>query len=275
MATKKAIGIYDGQRKEIPALDMATVKPIVLYDNKFKELQAGDTIEGAGTGTGGFDDNFSINIKVDEGNETLIEDVNYAIALEQNDTNQGQIEALELKFPAGVYSENSVVPTDEKGFLIKVWLSGSTGTRVTNPTNANGENNAGFAVVSTAPGDSTPNELLQSNLGSNLGNYSFSSAIYRGFFKAETPIQTGLARVTAISSTGAFSNIILFNLSSIGGSTDFLSGSFTFDLFAAGINTIAKLQSLTIQHRTTDAIAGVTPAILTVDAGCLEMNIIL
>jgi hypothetical protein len=51
MATKKAIGLYEGQRKEIPATDMATVKPIVLYENQFKELQAGDTIAGSEGGS--------------------------------------------------------------------------------------------------------------------------------------------------------------------------------------------------------------------------------
>ena len=53
---------------------------------------------------------------------------------------------------------------------------------------------------------------------------------------------------------------------------EYLTGDFTYDLYAAGVNTLAKLQSCQMLHRVSDAVAGVTPHVLTVDAGAIDIT---
>lgn len=162
-------------------------------------------------------------------------------------------------------------PTDSRTALIRVWLSGSAGSGVTNPANADGVNDGALATVSTAVAGSTT-EILTSAVGANVpSGITFSSAIYTGWFRAQTSLITSTAKILARSIGALFADITMFTQSTLNGDTNHLSGDFTFDLVAAGVNTLAKLQSLQIIHQTTDAAAGVTPAILTVDAGSVDI----
>lgn len=226
------------------------------------------------SGTSGFVDDYAVKIEVQDFNNPVLENVNYQFFYLQEDLNTTQIEAVNLSFPSGVYGDNTTTPTDNRTFKMSVWLSESSGPGVTNPANANSEANGVSAVVATAPAGST-NEQLTSNLGSNIGQVNFTSAVYRGWFRLQTTLSTSTASVIARSSNGSFADIVMRSESSLNGDSNFLNGSFTFNLFAAGINTLTKIQSLQIYHRTVDAVAGVNQATTTVDAGALEIDIIL
>lgn len=180
-------------------------------------------------------------------------------------------ESTTLTFPAGNFDDPNTAPTDARSALLRVWLANSAGTDVSNPANANGANNGVNAVVQTAALASNP-ETLTSDIGVNVGaGLTFSALTYRGWFRARTTLVTSTAAVIAHSSTAAFADITMFTQSTLNGDTNHLGGTFTFDLLAAGVDTLAKLQSLQIFHRTTDAVAGVTPAILDVDAGAADI----
>ena len=168
------------------------------------------------------------------------------------------------------FTDDNTTPSENRSALLRVWLANSAGTDVANPSNANGSNNATNAVVSTAALASNP-EVMTSDVGSSIGSISYTSAIYRGWFRARTTLITSTAEVIAQSSTAAFADIVMFTQSSLGGDTNHLSGTFIFDLIAAGVDTLSKLQSLQILHRCTDAVAGVSPAILDVDAGAVDI----
>lgn len=217
-----------------------------------------------------FVDAFSLQVLVADTNAAPTDNVTYAMTLAQSDTNAGQTETVELGFPAGVYTDSNVPPSDVNGFNILVWLSGSSGSGVASPANANGQNDGSFATISTAVAGSATEEML-SILGANIGAVSFSSCIYRGWFDISTPLVTSRGVLTAYSQTGLFSPITMLDFSALGGSLNHLAGTFTFDLLAAGVDTPAKLASLRMSHATQDAVAGVTPAVMRVDAGAIEL----
>lgn len=224
---------------------------------------------GAPSGPAGFTDSFSIALTFPDTNTVPTDAASYAMTLAQSDSNAGHSDSVELKFPAGVYVDSSTAPSDVKDFAVRVWLSGSSGAGVTNPTNADGQNNGTNATVSTAPlGSNT--ETLTSLVGVNLpAGLSVASAVYRGWFALTVSLGTSTGRVIAHSSTALFADVTMFTSNS---TTSHATGTFTFDLVAAGIDTSAKLQSLEIYHQTQDAVAGVTPAVMSVDAGSIELG---
>lgn len=225
---------------------------------------------GGGGGGTGFTDSFSIGIKAADSNAAPTDNKSFQIALTQSDTNATQTETVKLGFPAGVFGDSSAAPTDGNSFALKVWLSGSAGSGVTNPSNANGQNDGAIATLQTVALGTNP-IIMTSALGANVPTCTITSLIYRGWFKSVSPVITGEGKIT-IKSTGAlFSDIVMFTNSGLGVTVDHLTGTFTYDLYAAGVNTLAKAQSMTVEHRTTDLVAGVTPHVLTVDAGCVEI----
>lgn len=180
-------------------------------------------------------------------------------------------EAVTLSFPSPDFGDTMNTPTDARTALLKVWLANSAGTGVTSPANANGQNDGALATLQTAPAGPTT-ITMTSDIGVNVGaGLTFTSVLYRGWFEAKTTLITSTCKIVAHSSTAAFADITMFTQSTLNGDTNHLSGDFTFDLFAAGVNTLAKLQSLQIVHSTTDAAAGVTPAVLTVDSGSADI----
>lgn len=213
-----------------------------------------------------FVDTFTLDIQAAESNAAPTDADTYQIALAQSDTMAGQVETVTLEFPTGVWGESNSTPTEANNFAMRVWLSGSAGSGVDNPTNANSENNGTVATVETALLGSA-SETLTSEVGVNIpAGVSVASAIYRGWFTATLPLGTSSAELIAHSSTALFTDVVMNNVAG-----NWLDGSFTFDLVAAGIDTAAKLGSLQIYHRTTDLVAGVTPATMTVDAGAVEL----
>jgi len=213
-------------------------------------------------------DTYQLALALAEDNATQADVDTYILNLLQTDVNADHAETVGLTFPAGSFPESSAAPTEASSFTMRVWLSASAGSGVTNPANADGQNNATNAVISTAAlGAST--ETLTSSLGANVpGGVSVASAIYRGWFALTVTLPTSTGRIVARSTSALFADVTMFTATA---STSHVNGTFTFDLIAAGIDTLAKLQSLQILHSTTDAVAGVTPAVLNVDAGCVEL----
>lgn len=194
----------------------------------------------------------------------------YAIAFNAgNDSNADLSETVALSFPAPDFADTSTAPTEANSFTLRCWLSGSVQTAgtVTNPTNADGANNATVASMTTAALGTNP--VMTSNCGSGLPTATVSAAIYRGWWNAAITLATSHCIIVAHSSSAAFSDVTMIDVTA---SVNHLTGDFTFDLIGAGINTLAKLQSLQVIHKSTDAVAGVTPATFTVDAGCIELT---
>jgi hypothetical protein len=224
-----------------------------------------------GGGSTGFTDEFSVAIKAEDTNALQTDDPNYAITLAQEDTNAVQTEAVKLGFPAGVFGDGNTQPTDSNNFDLKVWLSGSAGAGSTNPANADGENDGILATLETVALGDNP-IILVSALGANVPSVTLSSLLYRGWFKAINAVVTSNGSVTVKSTGALFADIVMYT-NSIGGQTDdYLDGSFTYDLFSAGVNTLAKAQSITIEHSVSDLAAGVTPHVMTIDAGSVEIS---
>lgn len=223
------------------------------------------TISATGGGGGGPNptDAFSLRIAANDTNPAPTELANYFIRLAQNDTVAAQVDAAKL---ALTLAESSVVPTDAQTSQGNFWLSASAGAGVTNPANANSTNNGTNADIQTAVAGST-GETLTSSIGNGIpAGVVVTAAIYRGWFKLTKSLATSTCVINAEYSGGIVT--MLAPQTSI----DHSGGTFTFDLFAAGINTLAKLQSMTVTHSTTDVAAGVTPAVLLVDAGRIEIT---
>lgn len=233
---------------------------------------------GAVGGTGGtviitpgdaFTESIGLTIQTTDANAAPTDNPTFQLNVATSDSNAEPTEAVGLTI--GGQADTNATPTDARSALIRVWLSASAGAGVTNPANADGQNDAVNATVSTAVAGSTT-ETMTSALGSNVpSGITFSSANYRGWVRFQTTLITSTARLIARSTSALFSDITMFTQSTLNGDTNFLDGSFTFDLVAAGVNTLAKLQSLQIVHETVDAAAGVTPAIVTVDAGAVDI----
>ena len=133
------------------------------------------TINFEGGGGAGFTDEFSLNIKLADSNAVPTDADAYAIALAQSETNAEQSELVKLGLSG--LDDSNAEPTDARSALIRVWLSGSAGSGVTNPANANGPNDGTLATISTAVlGDAF--EIMLSALGTNVpSGITFSSAI--------------------------------------------------------------------------------------------------
>lgn len=218
-----------------------------------------------------FVDAFSLEIQAADSNATPTDAGTYAMTLLQADTAGAQTDAAELSFPSGVWGETNAAPSEGQSFAVEVWLDNSAGTGVSNPSNADSENDGTIATVRTAVAGSTT-ETMTSDVGVNVGSWSFTTCAYTGWFRMETEIGTSTCRLVAISSTAAFGDITMLSLSTLNGDENYLTTPFTYDLYAAGVDTLAKLQSLQIVHETTDAAAGVTPANLDVDAGKINLD---
>lgn len=177
-----------------------------------------------------------------------------------------------LQFPA----DTSPAPDDASTTAVRYWLSGSTGTagNVTNPTNADGQFVIGAptnAVCRTVPAGAAA-ATLTSACGAAIGAVTFTTAVYRGWYRLQTTLGTSTAKVVLHSTTAAFADVTMDTLAAVNGNTDHLTTPLVFDLVAAGVDTLAKLQSAQVLHQTTDGAAGVSPAIVTVDAGAIELG---
>lgn len=224
---------------------------------------------GSTTSVDPFTDAFSLKINLTEDNAAPSDAAAFAIALLQTDSNADLTETVTLAFPAPDFADTNLTPSELNSFTLRIWLSSSSGA--TNPGNADGQNNGTVATLQTAVAGASTIQM-QSNLGVNVpSGVIITSASYRSWFKSVNTLITSTGRIDMTSTGGLFANIALFNNSALNATVDHLSGDFTFDLVAAGVNTLAKLQSCHISHQVNDAVAGVTPHVLTVDAGCIEI----
>lgn len=218
-----------------------------------------------------FTDAFGLKFNFVDSNAVPTDAASFRLNLALADSNAAPTDALKLDL-RGLGDTNSA-PTDSQSFLLRTWLSATTMNStngVTSPSNADGQNNAAVATYqSAAAGDANPRTT--SALGSNIGTISFTSAVYRGWFKSVNTLVTSTTTIKVHSSSALFADITMFSNSALNTTIDHLSGDFTFDLIGAGVNTLAKLQSMQILHATSDAVAGVTPAVLTVDAGAVDI----
>jgi hypothetical protein len=169
------------------------------------------------------------------------------------------------------YADSNVVPADTRSFVVRYWLSGSAGAGTAAPANADGQNNGTLATVQTAAAGSAT-ETLTSACGSNIGTVTFTGAVYRGWYRLQTPLATSTAQVILRSTSALFADKVVETLAATGGDTNRLTVPFVYDLITNDIDTLAKLQSVQVLHQTTDAAAGVSPATVTVDAGAIELT---
>lgn len=191
----------------------------------------------------------------------------FAMQLALSDTVPAVNDAVTLRF---TLPDTVGLPSDARTSLGRAWLSGSAGSGVTNPGNADGPNNGTNAVISTAALGSTT-ETLTSNVGAGLPTNLVlpATAIYRGWFAYTETLATSSGQLLLRSTGGLFADKTMLAITA---NTNHAGGTFTYDLIANGVNTVALLRSCTVLHSTTDAVAGVTPAVMNVDAGCIEFT---
>jgi hypothetical protein len=240
------------------------------------KLYPNTTVVITGGGSSGITDTFSLKITAADSNATPTDNSTFKLTVTEPESNNTPTDTATLKFPTPPdFGDTNTVPTDARTMKLRVWLSGSTGTsNVTNPANANGQNNGVFSSQTTTVGGASTSQLT-SQLGSNIGTITFTAAIYRGWFDLTTTLVTSVVSIVAHSSSALFTDVTIFTFSGLNGSVNHDAGDFTFDLIAAGINTLTKLQSLVILHNTSDAVGGVTPAVLKVDAGAAEITAVI
>jgi len=231
-------------------------------------LQAQIDAKTGGGGSGGFTDFVSFKILANDSIPAQTDDYSMRAVLKLDDSIATPSEAVTLKLPQPNFIDSLQTPTESRSFKFRVWLSGSTGG--TTPTNADGPNDGNLATLRTAAAG-VATITMTSFSGVNLPNITANSAIYRGWFNSVNTLQSSSGRIIIRSSSSLFSEITIFLNTNNNTTVNRLDGSFTFDLIAAGINTLAKLQSIEVLHRVTDSAAGVTPHVLTVDAACLEI----
>lgn len=233
--------------------------------------RVGTTGGGTGPSTGGFTDSFKLSVIFSETNAAQTDTQTMSARLSQSDTNAAQTEALKFTFPSNDFKDTSALQTDARSFLVKIWLSGSAGTGTTSPANADGPNNGTVATLQTAVGGAST-VTLTSSLGANIPTLPITTAVYKGWFKNVAALATSTAKVTLHSSTGLFTDLIIFT-NSAATTIDYTTTPLSVDLIAAGINTLAKLQSIQVLHFTQDVATGVSPTVLTVDAGEIDLNV--
>lgn len=208
----------------------------------------------------------SIGIRIADTNISSTDSVVFLLNLALVESNQALADVFSSLRISGL-GDNNAALSDVRTSLARFWLSGSAGANVTNPANANGSNNGTVSSQQTVALGATTTTMT-SDCGSNIpAATAFATAVYRGWYN----LTLGLAGSYAIkvhSSSALFVDITMVT----GATVNHLSGDFTFDLVAAGVDTLAKLRSAQILHITTDAVAGVNPTILTVDAGAIELT---
>lgn len=223
------------------------------------------------TGDTGFTDAFEIAIKATDTTSAPTDGATYQIALAQSDSVATPTEAVSLGISGAGVNDSNATPTEARSATIRVWLSGAAGTDVDNPSNANGSNNGTLATISTGVLASNP-EILTADLGINVpSGITFSSATLTVWFRAQTTLVTSVAQIEIRALTATFSDIVVFTQSTLGGDTNNLTTPLTLDLVAAGVDTLAKLQDTQFVAFTQDVAAGVTPAILTLDAASIDI----
>jgi hypothetical protein len=229
-----------------------------------------DTIISGGSGPG-LVDAVSFRILVGETLPPPVDAATFLLRLAGADTIAPPSEALTLRFPAPGFADAVLAPADARSFVVRAWLSGSAGTGVTSPANADGQNNGAVATLQTAPAGTNPITMTSAVGAGVLAGLSVASAIYRGWFKSVNALTTSTGSIVMRSTSALFADITMFSNAALNTTVDRLNGSFVFDLVAAGVDSLAKIQSCQVLHKVQDAVAGTSPHVLTVDAGAIEL----
>jgi hypothetical protein len=213
-------------------------------------------------------DSFSLGIRTADTNTTPADTAVYTFGLTLAESNATPTDPLRIGF---TMPDSSVAPTDAHAILVRMWGTASAGTGVATPANADGPNNGTTAVVSTAAAGSAT-ETMTSNCGNAAAAGTvFTSVKFKGWYKLNTVLSTSTAKVVIHSSTAAFTDIVIESIAATNTTNDHLTTPFTSPELIGTIDTLAKLQSAQIQYITIDAAAGVSPAVITVDASSLEL----
>lgn len=227
----------------------------------------------APTGPAGFTDSFSLRVSAADTNAALADTAAYAMTAAYSDSNAAAADAATLKFPSPDFADTSAAPSDTDTTTLRAWLSASTVVStngVTNIANMNGANNATVTTyTSQAAGDANPRTT--STLGANVPTVTVTSAVVRVWFKSVNTLATSTTQLVISSTGGLFADKVMFSNTTASSTVDHLVGDFTYDLIANGVNTLAKIQSVVFKASTQDAVAGVTPAVLTIDAATIEI----
>lgn len=195
----------------------------------------------------------------------------YLLNLLQAEAVAAQSDLLTVLSVAG-FGDTSAAPTDSRSGLAKLWGTGSTGTsHVTSPANADGVNNATNATMQTAVAGATTETLTTLVTQAPAAGTPFTAVLFKGWYRLQTTLSTSTAKLVIHSSSALFSDITVETLSAVSGDNNHLTTPFTLDV-SATLNTIAKIKSVQFLYSTTDAAAGVSPAVVTVDASSLELS---
>jgi len=213
-------------------------------------------------------DTQAVNIVGADSNNAPTSVDTYHIFLLENDPNNtpGDNTTLAFTFP-----DSNSTPTDARTSASKFWLAGCTGSNATdvpNPGNANGPNDGTLSAQHTNTLGASTTTLTSGAYPSISATMPFTNAICRPYFSTSGTLVTSTWSITA-TWTGGSATITSGNG---GTNVSHLSGDLTFDLFAAGMNTQAKLQSLVIKGNTSDSVAGLTPVTLNIDAIAIEVS---
>lgn len=237
-------------------------------------MSGGYRVRGGGggaapAGPSGLTDAFSLGIKVAESNANPTDAASYVLGLALADTSAAPSDLLQIGF---TLPDSIAAPTDAYSSVGILWGTGSAGAGVTTPANADGPNNATTAVVSTAVAGATT-ETLTSNCGNGAqAGTVYTSIKFKGWYRLNTVLVTSEAKVVIHSSTAAFTDIIIESIAAVNTINDHLTIPFISPELIGTIDTLAKLQTAQIVYSTTDVAAGVSPAIVTVDAGSLLLS---
>lgn len=228
----------------------------------------------------GFDDQnptladslLSLGIVLTDDISTVIDSDSYVISTTYDDTSTSPSDGVSLGLnPA----ETNSALTDSRSSIMRVWLAGATGNNagVQNPANANGQPDDLFAQLQTQTLGATSTQLSSSPVGTKVPNDTvITDAICRPYFKHINGGTLGSTYNITATWTGGSANMFNNTSPGIGTSAGMAwPGTLTFNLFAAGCNTLAKIQSLVFTANTVDPIAG-TGNNLGIDAIALELT---
>lgn len=193
----------------------------------------------------------------------------YTFGLTLADSNAAPADATKIAF---TLADANAALADARSSVASLWGTGSAGPGSTNPANADGPNNGTTSDVSTVVAGATT-----ASLTSNCGNAAaagtfYTSIVFKGWYRLQTVLSTSTAKVVVHSSTAAFTDIVIETLAAAAGDSNHLTTPFTSAELIGTINTLAKLQSAQIVYSTTDAVAGVSKANVTVDASSLLLD---
>lgn len=214
----------------------------------------------------------NLDLVATEANNAPTEIAGNLEATQIDETNPIPTETSEL---TNVNDEFNPIPTEVRTSTLNVWLSGCTQTSANGtvaPANADGSNDGVFATVKTVALGATTATITSAAMGSTKlpTGTPFTAAIARPYFRVTSPTIGSTWAINATWTGGSATIDSIPQEDAQNTVRDHSTGNYTFDLFASGMNTVAKAQSLVITMTTTDSASGVGVK-LEVDAISIEI----